>query len=68
MTGAEPPRKNMNGVNHESLDWGPLDVPDSEMKDAKITEQIIKMLGKDYDKPFFLAGGWKLRHASHKKR
>ena len=62
MDGAEPPRKNMNGVNNESLDWGPLDVDDSEMKDGKITQHTIDMLGKEYDKPFFLACGWKLPH------
>ena len=62
MDGAEPPIKNMNGVNNESMDWGPLDVEDHEMKDGKITQHLIDMLGKNYDKPFFLAGGWKLPH------
>ena len=62
MDGAEPLNKNTNGLNNESLDWGPLDVEDSEMKDGKITQHIIDMLGKNYDKPFFLAGGWKLPH------
>jgi len=62
MDGAGPPRKNMNGVNNESLDWGPLDVDDSDMKDGKLTQHTIDMLGKEYDKPFFLACGWKLPH------
>ena len=62
LNGAEPEQKNLNGVNHESLDWGPLDVEDSEMKDGKITRHTIEMLEKKYDSPFFLACGWKLPH------
>jgi arylsulfatase A-like enzyme len=62
MDGAGPSEKNVNGINNESMDWGPLDVDDSEMKDAKITQHTIDMLGKDFDKPFFLACGWKLPH------
>jgi arylsulfatase A-like enzyme len=62
MDGAGPLEKNMSGTNNESLDWGPLDVADSEMKDGKITQHTIGMLDRDYDKPFFLACGWKLPH------
>ena len=62
MEGAAPLMENMNGLNHASLDWGPLDVADSEMKDGRITQHTIDMLGKDYEQPFFLACGWKLPH------
>ncbi len=64
MSGAEPLDKNSNGLNDEGFQWGPLDVADGDMKDGKITQHIIDMLGKDYDTPFFLAGGWKLPHLS----
>jgi arylsulfatase A-like enzyme len=64
MDGAAPSEINMNGLNNKNFDWGPLDVADSDMKDGKITQHTIDMLGKNYDKPFFLACGWKLPHLS----
>jgi len=64
LSGAEPLDKNSNGLNDEGFQWGPLDVADGEMKDGRITQHLIHMLGKEYDKPFFLAGGWKLPHLS----
>jgi arylsulfatase A-like enzyme len=64
MDGAVPSEKNMNGLNKENFDWGPLEVADSEMRDGRITQHTIDMLGKKYDKPFFLACGWKLPHLS----
>lgn len=39
----------------ESFDWGPLDVPDSAMGDAQITDWAIERLKAGFDgKPFFL--------------
>jgi arylsulfatase A-like enzyme len=62
MDGAGPLQKNINGINNEGMDWGPLDVDDSEMKDSKITQHTIDKLGSEHDKPFFFACGWKLPH------
>lgn len=64
VDGAEPPRKNMNGLNAEGFDWGPLDVADCETVDGKIAQHTIDQLGKKHDKPFFLASGWKKPHLS----
>lgn len=62
--GAEPSGTNVNGLAQDGFDWGPLDVDDSEMRDAILTQHTIDMLDKEYDKPFFLACGWKLPHLS----
>ena len=62
LSGAGAPRSNMNGLGNESFDWGPLDVADSETSDGKKTQHVIDRLGKGFDKPFFLACGWKLPH------
>lgn len=53
-----PPRRPVNGIpNTGHFDWGPLDVPDSAMGDAKVTDWIRDQLGKRPGKPFFLACG-----------
>lgn len=62
LDGAEPPRKNMNGLNTSGFDWGPLDVADGETQDGKFTQHTIDQLGKKHDKPFFMACGWKKPH------
>ena len=62
MDGAGPLEKDMSGLNSGNFDWGPLDVSDSEMTDGKITQHTIDMLGREYDKPFFLACGWRKPH------
>lgn len=38
----------------ESFDWGPFDVPDSELGDTQITDWAVDKLKKGFDKPFFL--------------
>jgi arylsulfatase A-like enzyme len=62
IQGVKAPRKNMNGLDNPGMDWGPLDVEDSETRDGKITDKIIEFLSRDFDQPFFIAGGWKLPH------
>jgi len=42
--------------------WGPLDVPDEQMGDWKLTSWVIEQLGKKHDKPFFLACGIRKPH------
>lgn len=53
-----PAGRPINGIartNH--FDWGPLDVPDSEMGDYKVARWAANELGRKQDKPFFLACG-----------
>ncbi len=46
----------------ESFDWGPFDVPDSEMGDAQITDWAIEKLNAGFDKPFFMGVGYYRPH------
>jgi arylsulfatase A-like enzyme len=46
----------------ESFDWGPFDVPDSEMGDTQITDWAIKKMKRMFDKPFFLGVGYYRPH------
>lgn len=39
------------------LDWTPLKVDDKEMSDYKVVDWALSELGKEHDKPFFLAVG-----------
>jgi len=42
--------------------WGPLDVRDSEMFDARVVDWTIGELRRSHDKPFFLACGFTKPH------
>jgi arylsulfatase A-like enzyme len=54
-----PPNRPLNGIPKTShFDWGPVDVPDSEMGDSKVTDWAIGQLRKQHDKPFFIACGF----------
>lgn len=54
-----PPQRPVNGIpNAAHFDWGPLDVPDSEMGDWKVAEWARRELGRRHDRPFFLAVGF----------
>ncbi|MEX2351040.1 MAG: sulfatase [Balneolaceae bacterium] len=44
------------------FDWGPLDVPESEMSDYKVASWAASELEKEHDKPFFLGAGIFLPH------
>lgn len=62
LPGAEPSEPNINGINNESVDWGPLDVADDATEDGKLTAHTIQMLGGNLSEPFFFACGWKKPH------
>ncbi len=46
----------------ESFDWGPWDVPDSEMGDAQITDWAIEQIEEVFSKPFFMGVGYYRPH------
>lgn len=46
----------------ESFDWGPVDVPDETMGDAKIATWAVKHLSAKQPEPFFLAVGFYRPH------
>jgi arylsulfatase A-like enzyme len=48
-----PMFQDMYGV----FDWEPLDVPDEEMGDHQSVDWVIDQLGREHDRPFFLAAG-----------
>jgi len=53
-----PDRTPANGIPRTGhFDWGPLDVPDEDMGDMKVTDWAIEYLSKEHKKPFFLAVG-----------
>ncbi len=54
-----PPNRPLNGIpNTAHFDWGPVEVPDEQMGDWKVTDWVIRQLGKEYDRPFFLGCGF----------
>jgi arylsulfatase A-like enzyme len=58
-----PAKVPANGIpNTAHFDWGPIDAPDEEMPDFKMTSWAIEFLGKKHDKPFFLAAGYVKPH------
>ena len=53
-----PPGRPLNGIPRTAhFDWGPVDVPDDEMDDAKVVKWAINYLNQKHDKPFFLGCG-----------
>jgi arylsulfatase A-like enzyme len=40
-----------------NFDWGPLDVADAEMGDARLAAWAAGVLGREHERPFFLAVG-----------
>jgi len=52
-----PPERNVNGLGKGNFDWGPVCEPTTEMGDYKTAKWIAKQLGKEHEKPFFLACG-----------
>jgi len=47
----------MPSVSWRNFDWAPLDVADAEMPDYKLASWAADFLGRDHEKPFFLAAG-----------
>ena len=46
----------------ESFDWGPVDVADRAMGDAKVADWAVERLGREHKEPFFLAVGFYRPH------
>jgi len=58
-----PSDRNPDITEGESFDWGPLDVPDSAMGDAQITDWAIERLKEGFSgKPLFLGVGFYRPH------
>ncbi|QDV22718.1 sulfatase [Aureliella helgolandensis] len=58
--GGEP---NRNGLSRSHFDWGPLDIPASEMGDYQLTDWAIdKLQHQPVDEPMFLAVGYVKPH------
>ncbi len=54
-----PAQRPLNGLPRTAhFDWGPVEVADESMGDAKVAEWISGQLGKKRDRPFFLACGF----------
>jgi len=54
----EPAKRPANGIaNTAQFDWGPVNVPDSQMGDSQVVDWAISELKKTHAKPFFLACG-----------
>jgi len=52
-----PPKRPLNGINAGHFDWGPMDVPDSDMGDYKVVDWASEQLSKRRDTPLFLGCG-----------
>ncbi|MHC4995989.1 MAG: sulfatase-like hydrolase/transferase, partial [Planctomycetota bacterium] len=48
--------------DQHSFDWGPLDVPDHEFRDAQNIAWAVDRLNETYEKPLFLGVGFHLPH------
>lgn len=57
-----PQRKEKAPGSKKHFDWGPLDVPNEKMGDWQVADWIVDQLGKQHDKPFFLACGFYRPH------
>jgi len=47
----------MPSVSWRNFDWAPIDVSEEEMPDYKVSTWAAGVLGREHDKPFFLAAG-----------
>ena len=57
-----PSDRDPRGPAGESFDWGPVDVSDGAMGDAKIAEWAAERLRQRHERPFFLAVGFYRPH------
>jgi len=54
-----PPNRPVNGIPKAShFDWGPVDVADEDMDDAKVARWGADFLSREQKQPFFLACGF----------
>ena len=49
---------NLNGLDRDHFDWGPLDATTEDMGDTRLTDWAIGELQKPADEPLFLAVGY----------
>jgi len=47
----------MPSVSWRNFDWAPIDVPEEEMPDFKVSSWASDVLGQKHQRPFFLAAG-----------
>jgi arylsulfatase A-like enzyme len=47
----------MPSVSWRNFDWAPLDVPEEDMPDFKVSSWASDVLGQKHERPFFLAAG-----------
>jgi arylsulfatase A-like enzyme len=53
----------LNGIaNTAHFDWGPIDVSDAQMGDAKVADWVAGQLRQKQERPFFLACGFTRPH------
>ena len=53
-----PAHRPANGIPKTAhFDWGPLQVADDQMGDTQVADWVIDQVGRNHDKPFFLACG-----------
>lgn len=58
-----PDDRPVNGIPKTRLfDWGPIDVDEGDMGDAQVADWVIQQLGRQHEKPFFLASGFYRPH------
>ncbi len=58
-----PGRRPLNGLQPaSSFDWGPLDVADEETVDGQVSRWAAQQLGREFERPFFLACGFERPH------
>jgi arylsulfatase A-like enzyme len=58
-----PPKTPVNGIpNAGHFDWSPLDVKDEDTADTKLALWAGDFLGREHNKPFFLACGFYRPH------
>ena len=54
------PASGLSGVGN--IDWGPVDVDDTEMSDARVADQVSAWLAREHDRPFFIGCGFVRPH------
>lgn len=47
----------MPSVSWRNFDWSPIEVPEEDMPDFKVSSWASDVLGQKHDRPFFLAAG-----------
>ncbi|MEY4482876.1 MAG: Choline-sulfatase [Verrucomicrobiota bacterium] len=57
-----PSERNADRIEGESFDWGPVNIEDGDMGDARITDWAISKLDEFREKPFFLGVGYYRPH------